>query len=43
VAARAYDVLNMYILTEYTGSQGTRVPPDVQEYLDDLRRLRGGS
>jgi len=43
VAARAYDVLTMYILTEYTGSQGTRVPPDVQEYLDDLRRLRGGS
>ena len=43
IATQAYDVLNMYILTAYTGSQGTRVPPDVQEYLDDLRRLRGGS
>jgi hypothetical protein len=36
-------VLNMYILTAYTGSQGTRVPPDVEEYLEELRRLRGGS
>jgi hypothetical protein len=43
IATMAYDVLNMYILTAYTGSQGTRVPPDVQEYLDDLRQLRGGS
>jgi hypothetical protein len=30
VAAKAYDVLNTYILTAYTGSLGTRVPPDVQ-------------
>lgn len=43
IATKAYDVLNMYILTEYTGSQGTRVPSDVQEYLEELRRLRGGS
>jgi hypothetical protein len=43
IAAMAYDVLNTYILTEYTGSLGTRVPSDVQEHLDDLRRLRGGS
>lgn len=43
VATKAYDVLNMYIITEYTGSQGTRVPPDIQEHLEDLRRLRGGS
>jgi hypothetical protein len=43
VAAKAYDVLNMYLLTEYTGSLGTRVPLDVQEHLDELRRLRGGS
>lgn len=43
VAAQAYDVLNTYILTEYTGSQGTRVPLDILEYLDELRRLRGGS
>jgi hypothetical protein len=43
VAARAYDVLNTYILTAYTGSLGTRVPPDVQDHLEELRRLRGGS
>jgi hypothetical protein len=43
IATKAYDVLNMYILTEYTGSLGTRVPSDVQEHLEELRRLRGGS
>jgi hypothetical protein len=43
VAAQAYDVLNTYIVTEYTGSLGTRVPSDVQEHLEELRRLRGGS
>jgi hypothetical protein len=43
IAGKAYDVLTMYILTEYTGSLGTRVPSDVQEYLDELRRLLGGS
>jgi hypothetical protein len=36
-------VLNMYILMEYTGSQGLSLPSDVQEYLEELRRLRGGS
>ena len=43
MASQAYDVLNLYILTEYTGSLGTRVPSDVQEHLDELRRLLGGS
>lgn len=43
VAARAYDVLNTHILTEYTGSLGVHVPPEVQDSLEDLRRLRGGS
>ena len=42
-ATKAYDVLNMYILMEYTGSQGLHLPSDVQEYLEELRRLRGGS
>jgi hypothetical protein len=42
IATKAYDVLNMYILTEYTGSQGTRVPSDIHERLEDLHRLRGG-
>ena len=35
IASNAYDVLNLYILTEYTGSLGTRVPSEVQEHLDD--------
>jgi hypothetical protein len=43
IATKAYDVLNMYILTEYTGSQGLRLPSDIQEYLEEIRRLRGGS
>lgn len=43
MATKAYDVLNMYILMEYTGSQGLSLPSDVQEYLEELRRLRGGS
>ena len=43
IASQAYDVLNIYILTKYTGSLGTRVPSEVQEHLDELRRLRGGS
>jgi hypothetical protein len=37
------DVLNGYILTEYTGSLGTRSPPEVQDYLEELRRLCEGS
>jgi hypothetical protein len=36
-------VLNTYILTEYTGSLGVDVPPEVQDSLEELRRLRGGS
>jgi len=43
IASKAYDVLNTYLLTEYTGSLGTRVPSEVQEHLDEIRRLRGGS
>ena len=43
IAAKAYDVLNTSILTEYTGSLGTCVPPEVQEHLEELRRLREGS
>jgi hypothetical protein len=42
-AARAYDLLNAYILTEYTGSGGTHVPQELQEQLEDLRKLRNGS
>lgn len=43
VAAKAYDVLNTHILTEYTGSLGVQVPSEVQDSLEELRRLRGGS
>lgn len=43
IAAQAYDVLNAYILNEYTGSSGLHLPQEMQEYLDTLRRLRGGS
>jgi hypothetical protein len=43
VAAKAYDVLNAYILTQYTGSSGLHVPSEVEEHLEELRRLRGGS
>ena len=43
VAAKAYDALNMYLLTEYTGALGLRALPEVQDSLEDLRRLRGGS
>lgn len=43
IAAQAYAVLNAYILTEYTGSSGLHLPAELQEHLDELRRLRGGS
>ena len=43
IAVQAYDVLNTYILTEYTGSSGLHLPAEIQEHLDELRRLRGGS
>jgi hypothetical protein len=42
-AARAYDLLNAYILAAYTGSSGVHLPQDMQEYLEGLRRLRQGS
>ena len=43
MAAKAYDFLHAYIVTGYTGSAGTHVPQEVQEYLDSLRQLREGS
>ncbi len=41
IASKAYDALNMYILAEYTGSAGTEVPQQIQEFLNDLRNIRG--
>lgn len=41
IAAKAYDALSAYMLAEYTGSAGTEVPQQVQEFLQDLRKLRG--
>jgi hypothetical protein len=43
VAAKAYDLLNAYILASYTGSSGVHLPEEIQEYLEGLRRLRQGS
>jgi len=43
MADKAYDFLNAYIVTAYTGSAGTHVPQEAQEYLDSLRRLREGA
>ncbi len=43
LAANAYDLLNAYMMATYTGSAGTYLPPEVQEYLEQLRQLRGGS
>jgi hypothetical protein len=43
MAAKAYDLLNAYILASYTGSSGVHLPEEVQEYLEGLRRLRQGS
>src|SRR5262245_56127984 len=43
MADKAYDFLNAYIVTGYTGSAGTHVPQEVQAYLDSLRRLREGA
>jgi len=38
-AINAYNFLEQYIAAGYTGSSGTNIPPDVQEGLDELRRL----
>ena len=43
LAAKAYDLLQTYMLAAYTGSAGVHLPHEVQEYLDGLRRLRHGS
>ena len=43
MAVKAYDLLNAYILAAYTGSSGVHLPQEVQEYLEELRRLRQGS
>jgi hypothetical protein len=42
MAVKAYDLLNAYMMTAYTGSAGTHLPHEVQESLEQLRRLRGG-
>jgi hypothetical protein len=41
-AAKAYDLLNAYMVTAYTGSAGLHLPHEVQEYLEELRRLHSG-
>ncbi|MGH0028810.1 MAG: c-type cytochrome [Myxococcota bacterium] len=36
-AARAYDLLEEFLVAGYTGSSGSHVPPDIQTKLDALR------
>ena len=42
MAAKAYDLLNAYILAAYTGSSGVHLPQDVQEYLGVPASLAAG-
>ncbi|MGE3538442.1 MAG: hypothetical protein AB7N91_13550 [Candidatus Tectimicrobiota bacterium] len=42
-ASKAYSALRDYLVTQYTGSSGTHIPPEIQANLDELRRLLGGS
>ena len=42
IAAKAYDALSTSILTEYAGSADAHLPQTIQEYLEEIRRLRGG-
>lgn len=42
-AKKAYAFLEEYVITGYTGSSGLHLPSDVQEHLDELRRLVHGS
>jgi hypothetical protein len=38
-AAEAYELLEEFVVSGYTGSSGTHVPEDVQQRLDELREL----
>jgi tetratricopeptide (TPR) repeat protein len=38
-AGEAFDLLEEYLVSGYTGSAGTHVPPDVRRRLDDLHQL----
>ncbi len=38
-AEAAYELLEEFVISGYTGSQGSFVPPDVRANLDSLRRL----
>ena len=38
-AREAYDLLEAYTATAYTGSGGVTVPPDIRATLDELKRL----
>jgi tetratricopeptide (TPR) repeat protein len=42
-AEGAYDLLEEFVISGYTGSQGSFVPPDVRANLDALRRLMDDS
>jgi hypothetical protein len=38
-AARAYATLEAFLLTGFTGSSGTHLPPEIEAWLDELREL----
>jgi hypothetical protein len=38
-AMRAYEFLEAYMMRGYSGSSGTQIPEDVQQRLDELRKL----
>ena len=38
-AAKAYALLEDFLIAGFTGSAGTQVPPDIQELLDELETL----
>ncbi|HEY7493928.1 MAG TPA: hypothetical protein VIH59_22850 [Candidatus Tectomicrobia bacterium] len=42
-AKKAYAFLEEYVITGYTGTMGLHLPSDVQDHLDELRRLLHGS
>jgi hypothetical protein len=41
-AKKAYAFLEEYVITGYTGATGLHLPSDVQDHLDELRRLLSG-
>jgi mono/diheme cytochrome c family protein len=43
VAADAYSLLEEFLVSGFTGSAGTQIPPDIDQKLDALRRIAEGA